>query len=168
MTNPFDLDELLDNMAADIRAHCERRALSEPLMIGIKRGGAWIAERLHHQLGYKDPLGKLNIAFYRDDFSTIGVHPTVSPSELPLNVDGRHIVLVDDVLYTGRTIRAAMNEIFDYGRPRTITLAVLIDRNDRELPVQADIIAKTIRLEGKEYVKLSGPKPLILEIKLKG
>jgi len=80
-------------------------------------------------------LGELNIAFYRDDFSRIGIHPTVEPSNLPFDVDNRDLVLVDDILYTGRTIRAAMNEIFDYGRPNSIRLAALVDRGERQLPI---------------------------------
>lgn len=151
-------------MVGAIQSHTDTSGYKDPLMIGIKRGGAWVAERLHQDLGYKDPLGKLNIAFYRDDFSTLGMHPEVSPSQLPVDVNDRHIVLVDDVLYTGRTIRAAMNEIFDYGRPASISLAVLIDRSGRELPIQADIIGKTIVLKEGEHVKLSGPEPLTLSV----
>ena len=93
------------------------------------------------------------------------MHPAVSPSQLPVDVNDRHIILVDDVLYTGRTIRAAMNEIFDYGRPASITLAVLIDRSStRELPIQPDIIGKTIALNAGEHVKLLGPEPLTISI----
>ncbi|MFN9939553.1 MAG: bifunctional pyr operon transcriptional regulator/uracil phosphoribosyltransferase PyrR, partial [bacterium] len=97
-------------------------------LVGIHTGGVWIAERLRTMLRIAEPLGELNIAFYRDDFSRIGIHPTVEPSSLPFDVDNRDLILVDDILYTGRTIRAAMNEIFDYGRPRSIRLAVLFDR----------------------------------------
>jgi pyrimidine operon attenuation protein/uracil phosphoribosyltransferase len=93
------------------------------------------------------------------------MHPEVSPSQLCIDVNDRHIILVDDVLYTGRTIRAAMNEIFDYGRPASITLVVLVDRSsNRELPIQADIIGKSIALNAEEHVKLHGPKPLMLSI----
>jgi len=92
------------------------------------------------------------------------MHPHVTPTKLPYEVDGCHIILVDDVLYTGRTIRAAMNEIFDFGRPASITLAVLIDRGGRELPIQAQAVGKTLKLKAKEHVKLSGPAPLALEI----
>jgi pyrimidine operon attenuation protein/uracil phosphoribosyltransferase len=144
------------------QTYCKANAYDNPLMIGIKSGGAWVAKRLHESLKLKEPLGKLNIAFYRDDFSTLGLHPEVSPSNLPAAVDNRHIILVDDVLYTGRTIRAAMNEIFDYGRPASITLVVMIDRCGRELPIQADIIGKTITLKEGEHVKLLGPEPLTL------
>ena len=165
MSDETDVKQLLTEMATAIQSHTNSHNYDAPLMIGIKTGGAWVANRLHQQLEYKDPLGELNIAFYRDDFSTLGMHPEVSPSQLPVDVNDRHIILVDDVLYTGRTIRAAMNEIFDYGRPASITLAVLVDRSStRELPIQADIIGKTIALNAEEHVKLLGPEPLTISI----
>ena len=168
MAEKIDISLLLDNMIDRLSSHCDARALKNPLMIGIQRGGVWVASQLHHKLALKDPLGELNIAFYRDDFSKIGIHPEVRPSKLSTNLDGRHVILVDDVLHTGRTIRAAMNEIFDYGRPASIILAILIERSGRELPVHADIIGKTITLKAGEHVKLSGPEPLALEIKKTG
>jgi len=168
MSDEIDINQLLAEMADAIRSYCNTQVYDNPLMIGIQRGGAWIARQLHQELKLTEPLGELNIAFYRDDFSTLGMHPEVSPSKLPVALDNRHIILVDDVLYTGRTIRAAMNEIFDYGRPASITLAVLIDRCGRELPIQADIVGKTIQLGAGEHVKLSGPEPLALEINKTG
>jgi pyrimidine operon attenuation protein / uracil phosphoribosyltransferase len=162
MSEDINVNSLLDEMADAIRSHCNQQGYDDPLMIGIKRGGAWIAKKLHQSLNLSDPLGELNIAFYRDDFSTLGLHPEVSPSNLPADVNNRHIILVDDVLYTGRTIRAAMNEVFDYGRPASVTLAALIDRCGRELPIQADITGKTITLNEGEHVKLLGPEPLTL------
>lgn len=168
MSEEININQLLAEMADAIRSYCNTYAYENPLMIGIQRGGAWIARQLHQELKLTDQLGEMNIAFYRDDFSTLGMHPEVRPSKLPVDLDNRHIILVDDVLYTGRTIRAAMNEIFDYGRPASITLAVLIDRCGRELPIQANIIGKTIKLDAGEHVKLSGPEPLALEIKKTG
>lgn len=140
-------------------------ASDTPLMIGIQTGGIWVADRLHKKLNIEEPLGRLNIAFYRDDFSHIGLHPRVTPSNLPFSVENREIILVDDVLHTGRTIRAALNEIFDYGRPSKIILAVLIERSGRELPICADVIGKRMSLKPNEHVKLSGPEPLALVIK---
>ncbi|HKF93871.1 MAG TPA: bifunctional pyr operon transcriptional regulator/uracil phosphoribosyltransferase PyrR, partial [Gammaproteobacteria bacterium] len=105
-----------------------------------------------------------DISFYRDDFSRVGINPRVKPSDLPLSVDGRHIILMDDVLYTGRTIRAALNEIFDYGRPASVMLAVLIERNGRELPIEARVIGHKLKLASHQHVKLSGPSPLELKI----
>jgi len=168
MNKEINIESLIDNMANEIRTHCENLKYKKPLMIGIQRGGVWVATRLHHKLGYKDPLGELNIAFYRDDFSKIGVHPEVKPSKLSTNIDDRHVILVDDVLHTGRTIRAAMNEIFDFGRPASISLVILIERSGRELPIQADVIGKTITLKQGEHAKLSGPEPMALEIKKTG
>jgi aspartate carbamoyltransferase catalytic subunit len=111
----------------------------QPIIVGIETGGAWIAERLQQRIAPDAELGRLNISFYRDDFTRTGLHPTVRPSSLPVDIDNRTIILIDDVLQSGRTIRAAMNEIFDYGRPRKIVLAILIDRGEREIPIQADI-----------------------------
>ena len=106
-------------------------------VIGIMTGGAWLAERLHRELGIAQPLGVLDISFYRDDFDQTGLSRNVKPSQVPFDVQGRHVLLVDDVLHTGRTVRAAMNELFDYGRPAKIELAVLVDRGGRELPIAA-------------------------------
>jgi pyrimidine operon attenuation protein/uracil phosphoribosyltransferase len=110
---------------------------AETAMVGIHTGGAWLAERLHKELGLKVPLGRLDISFYRDDYAKSGLHKSVKASQIPFEVDGRQILLVDDVLYTGRTVRAAMNELFDYGRPGSISLVVLVDRGERQLPICA-------------------------------
>lgn len=160
-----EIDTLITRMAEDLANFLAQRGRQDYAMIGIHTGGVWIAKRLYRSLAPAAPLGQLNIAFYRDDFSRIGMHPSVEPSALPFEVEGRHIVLVDDVLYTGRTIRAALNEIFDYGRPASITLAVLLDRGEHELPIQADIIGKRLSLPAGEHVKLTGPDPLGVTIK---
>lgn len=158
------VETLLPAMAEGLQRFMAAHGRDAPCFIGIHTGGIWVARALQAALAADEPLGELNIAFYRDDFSRIGMHPRVTPSNLPFDVEARHVVLVDDVLYTGRTIRAAMNEIFDYGRPASICLAVLIDRGGRELPVQADIIGKSLTLNPGEHVKLHGPEPLALEI----
>jgi len=106
-------------------------------LIGIHSGGAWIAERLHRDLALARPLGSLSSAFHRDDYGRRGLPSEMKGTALPFEVDGADIVLVDDILYTGRTVRAAMNELFDYGRPARIELAVLLDRGGRELPIEA-------------------------------
>ena len=151
-------------MTDDLRKLLAQRGISEPCMIGIHTGGVWIAEALHHALGLEQPLGALNITFYRDDFTRIGMHPQVAPSNLPFEVDDRHIVLVDDVLHTGRTIRAALNEIFDYGRPASVILVTLVDRGGRELPIAADIVGLQLNLTANQQIKLSGPEQLRLEL----
>ncbi len=107
--------ELIDGMTDKLQLTLTEQHITDPLMIGIHTGGAWIAEQLHRRMKLQEPLGSLNISFYRDDFSRIGLNPKVRPSEIPFEVEDRHIILVDDVLQTGRTIRAAMNEIFDFG-----------------------------------------------------
>ena len=140
-------------------------ASEQPIIVGIETGGYWIAQRIHQSINPGGELGRLNISFYRDDFTKIGLHPTVKPSSLPNDIDNRTVILVDDVLYSGRTVRAAMNEIFDYGRPQRIVLTILIDRGSREIPIQADIVAETIELKHEEHIKLEGPEPLTLTLK---
>lgn len=127
--------------------------------IGIRRGGVDVGHYLLNQLKaagapIAEPLGELNIAFYRDDFSSVGLHPVVGPSQVPFDVDNRHIILVDDVLGTGRTVRAAMNEIFDYGRPARITLAVLVQRSGHELPIRADVVGHSLDVLSNQYIDL--------------
>jgi pyrimidine operon attenuation protein / uracil phosphoribosyltransferase len=160
----INVDTLITDIASRVAERIESHGLADPAIIGIRTGGVWLAERLQTLLGMTGPVGELNIAFYRDDFSRIGIHPTVEPSQLPFAIDDRDLLLVDDILFTGRTIRAAMNEIFDYGRPRSITLIVLADRSGRELPIDANIYGTRITLEPDQHVKLLGPDPLRLEI----
>ncbi len=149
-------------MADDLRALLERRGITAPLMIGIHTGGVWVAERLHARLGLTEPLGHLDISFYRDDFTRIGMHPQVRPSHLPVPVEDRHLILVDDVLQTGRTIRAALNVLFDYGRPKSVILAALAERDGRQLPIEPNVVGLHARLEPGEQIKLAGPDPLVL------
>lgn len=133
-------------------------------MIGIRNGGVWVAQELHRRLKPSLPLGTLDISFYRDDFSRVGLNPQVKPSQIPFAVEDRPIILVDDVLQTGRTIRAAMNKIFDYGRPSRIVLVCLLQLPGRELPIQADVLGEQVQLPANQRVKLLGPAPLKFEI----
>jgi len=160
----LNIDILLDTLEAAIRRQISERKLNNPLLIGIHSGGAWIARHMHQRLGMSEPLGMLDITFYRDDFSQIGMHPKVKTSQLPPHLEGRDIILIDDVFYTGRTIRAALNEIFDYGRPNQVVLAVLIERNGRQIPLQPDCYGIRIDLAGDQRIKLTGPDPLGIEI----
>jgi pyrimidine operon attenuation protein / uracil phosphoribosyltransferase len=164
MTSLPAVDDLLDTMETELRVLCKQRRLSAPAMIGIHSGGVWIAERLHRALALAEPLGTLDISFYRDDFSRVGMHPQVHPSRLPFAVDDRDIILVDDVLYTGRTVRAALNTIFDYGRPASVMLVVLVDRGGRELPIAPDVAGCRLELGEAQQIKLSGPAPLTLTL----
>lgn len=161
MTELEPVEVLLERIASELAA----RQLDRPLMIGIHTGGVWVAQRLHQRLGLPEPLGTLDIAFHRDDFSRIGMQPQVRPSRLPFDVDDRHVILVDDVLYTGRTVRAALNEIFDYGRPASVLLAVLVDRGGRELPIAADVAGQRLALPPEQQLKLQGPDPLSMVIR---
>lgn len=135
-------------------------------MIGVHTGGAWLAAKLHRTLGLTTPLGTLDISFYRDDFARVGLNPQVKKSAIPFDVEDAEIILVDDVLYTGRTVRAAMNELFDYGRPKRIDLAVLIDRGGRELPVAARFTAKSLDLPENQSLNLAQDKQGILSFQL--
>ena len=158
-----DPTTLLPQMAAALTAHLQQRQISEPRFIGIRTGGIWVAEALMHNLGLHSPMGTLDVSFYRDDFSQSGLHPQVRPSALPFEIEGQHLVLVDDVLMSGRTIRAALNELFDYGRPASVTLVCLLDLNAGELPIRPDIVGASLSLAATERVKLLGPAPLKLE-----
>ena len=133
-------------------------------MVGIHTGGVWVATALHKMLAIEKPLGTLDISFYRDDFSRIGMSPEVKPSKLPFNVDDQHIILIDDVLFTSRTVRAALNELFDYGRPASVTLATMITRSGREIPISADISGCHLDLKPEQQIKLKGPQPLSISI----
>ncbi|MDH5391980.1 MAG: bifunctional pyr operon transcriptional regulator/uracil phosphoribosyltransferase PyrR [Gammaproteobacteria bacterium] len=165
MTKIHSPDTLIQSLSSQLSESLAQKQITDPVMVGIHTGGAWVAEQLHKKLKLKEPLATLNISFYRDDFSRIGVHPQVTPSTLPNEIENRHIILVDDVLQTGRTIRAAMNELFDYGRPASITLVCLLERDGRELPIRADIVGQQLTLRDDEQVKLTGPEPLAFDIK---
>ena len=141
-------------LCAELVRQLKARMPRDAAMIGIVTGGAWLAERLHRELRIADPLGVLDISFYRDDFDQKGLHHQVKPSQIPFDVQGRHIVLVDDVLYTGRTVRAAMNELFDYGRPSKIELAVLVDRGGRQLPIAAQYVGGTVSVPEESILVL--------------
>jgi len=149
-TNLPDAETLLGTLAEQIKP------LIKPgtALVGIHSGGAWIVERLVSMLDSDIPHGMLDSSFYRDDFNKRGLHADTKPSQIPFDVEDSHIILVDDVFYTGRTIRAAMNELFDYGRPASITLAVLVDRGGRELPIAPQIAAYTCNLKEPHNLQL--------------
>ncbi len=163
MTLP-DPSTLLPQLAEALRAHLKQRRIEQPRFIGIRTGGVWVAQALLEALGAEQPLGVLDVSFYRDDFSQNGLHPQVQPSQLPFEIDGQDLILVDDVLMSGRTIRAALNELFDYGRPASVTLVCLLDLNARELPIRPDVVGATLSLAADQRVKLAGPMPLTLEL----
>lgn len=128
------------------------------IFVGIQRRGVQLADRIvrviQEREGVAVPRGALDITLYRDDLQTVGPRPVVGPTDLPWNLDGKRVVIVDDVLYTGRTVRAALDELADFGRPARIMLAVLVDRGGRELPIHADVIGKTVSVPTGERVEV--------------
>lgn len=147
------MDRTIRRMADEI---VELMGTDDVILVGIQRRGVQIAERLGRAIadaeGVELPRGALDITLYRDDLQTIGPVPVVGRTELPWNLEGRQVVVVDDVLYTGRTVRAALDELADFGRPSRIALAVLIDRGGRELPIHADVVGKEIEASADERV----------------
>jgi len=136
----------------------KNKGVDNVVLVGIRTRGVPIAERLAENIekieGKKPPVGVLDITLYRDDLSTLAYQPIVRPTELPVDITGKIVVLVDDVLYTGRTIRAALDAIIDNGRPKTIQLAVLVDRGHRELPIRADFVGKNVPTSSKEVISV--------------
>ena len=165
MTALLNIDQLLDDLEAGLKDLLLARGIDNPVVIGIRTGGVWLADNLSKRLGLQEPYGELDISFYRDDFSRIGLNPRVKPSHLPFETEDRDIILIDDVIMSGRTIRAAMNEIFDYGRPASVTLACLVDLGARELPIQPDVVGQRLELASHQRVKLRGPEPLRIELR---
>ena len=153
-TTPSQLDAeaLYQTLVQQIQAGLQ--GATEVALGGIHSGGAWLAERLASELGLAERLGFVDVSFYRDDFSEKGLRADVKPSQIPFDVEGATILLVDDVLYTGRTTRAAINELFDYGRPARVLLAALVDRGGRELPIAADFVAASVELSKQENLQL--------------
>lgn len=165
---PADAETLYRRLHDSLKAAIETQGGEPPALIGIHTGGAWLAARLHHELGLTSPLGFLSSAFYRDDLRTHGLPGRVQATQIDFDVAGRSIVLIDDILHTGRTIRAALNEIFDYGRPARVQLAVLIDRLGRELPFQPDHVGAVIELQPGERFVLSQQTSGHFDLRIEG
>jgi pyrimidine operon attenuation protein/uracil phosphoribosyltransferase len=147
---------MIRRMAGEISER--NRGVADLMLVGIRTRGVPLAEAIAAEIermeGHEVPLGALDITLYRDDLSTVGAQPLVKGTHLPGPIDGRVMVLCDDVLYTGRTVRAALDHLVDYGRPRSVQLAVLIDRGHRELPIQADFIGKTVPTSQDEEIEV--------------
>ncbi|WP_313952061.1 bifunctional pyr operon transcriptional regulator/uracil phosphoribosyltransferase PyrR [Accumulibacter sp.] len=144
------------------------RLRPDTVLVGIHSGGVWIARRLHQLLQQANEIGLIDVSFYRDDYGEKGLHPRVKPTSIPFDVEGRPLILVDDVLYTGRTTRAAINELFDYGRPASIQLAVLADRGQRQLPISADFCTWRVDLDPSQELVLSADDDAHLQWSLGG
>jgi len=157
-----DAEILFKNLAKKIQSDGGK----DFVLVGIHTGGVWLAERLHQELATTQPLGTLDVSFYRDDFDRIGLHSQVKRSEIPFEVEGAHIILIDDVLHTGRTIRAAINELFDYGRPASISLATLVDRGGRELPIATQYTGIELALPADKMLELKRGKSGKLSLNL--
>jgi pyrimidine operon attenuation protein/uracil phosphoribosyltransferase len=149
----YDAEALYRSLLEQVRAGLA--GVPDAAIVGIHSGGAWLAERLAADLGLQARLGFIDVSFYRDDYAKKGLHPDVKPTRIDFNVDGAAILLVDDVLETGRTVRAAMNVLFDYGRPQRIMLAALADRGGRELPVAADFAGIQAAVQPGQSLALS-------------
>ena len=153
MPNPnFDAEALYKALVERVKSGLAKA--ENVAIVGIYSGGAWLAERLAADLQLNERLGFIDVSFYRDDYAERGLHAEVKPTQIPFEVDGATILLVDDVLYTGRTTRAAINELFDYGRPARIMLAALVDRGGRELPIAADFVADSVALDEDQQLVL--------------
>jgi pyrimidine operon attenuation protein/uracil phosphoribosyltransferase len=156
--DPARINRALARLASEIVE--ENHGIEDLILVGIRRRGVPLANRIADKIaeleGHRPPVGILDITLYRDDLSTVGAKPIVSGTELPGDVEARTIVLIDDVLYTGRTVRAAMDQLIDFGRPKRVQLAVLIDRGNehRELPIQADYIGKLVPTKKSEIIKV--------------
>lgn len=149
--NPLpDAEKLCARLAAELKPV----VTASTALIGLYTGGVWLAERLHAALGVAQPLGTMDIAFYRDDYNQQGLARDPKRTQIPFAVEGRDLLLVDDVLYTGRTVRAAMNELFDYGRPASISLVVLADRGGRELPICAQYCGAKVEVPAGMRLRL--------------
>jgi len=157
--NATDIDRAVRRLAEEIAERARAGGAARDLaIVGVRRGGVHLAQRLRaalsRSLGAEPPLGTLDIALYRDDLAEKGVAPVVGPTDVRFPVDGKTLVLVDDVLYTGRTVRAALDEIVDFGRPRRVWLAVLVDRGGRELPIAADFVGARLDVADGDDVQV--------------
>lgn len=157
-----------DAQCAELAELIRPRLRPDTVLVGIHSGGVWVARRLSDLLGLHNEIGLIDVSFYRDDYGEKGLHPRVRPTSIPFDVEGRPLILVDDVLYTGRTTRAAINELFDYGRPASIQLAVLADRGRRELPICADFCTWRVDLDPAQELVLSADGDTHLQWSLAG
>lgn len=154
----------IQTLTQQIQAYLDDARRTDAVLVGIRTGGVWVANAINDQLSTPLPMGTLNISFYRDDFTQVGLHPNVAASDIPFDIENKTVILVDDVLYTGRTVRAALNELFDFGRPSNVLLAVLIERDGQELPIKANFVGEHVTLGADQYIQVS-KSPIDYQIK---
>ena len=148
-------ETLLAQISADIKALLDKNGVHNSALVGIHSGGVWLMDRILKSLKIDIANGTLDAAMYRDDYNQRGLKAEPKPANIAFDVTGKHIILIDDIFYTGRTTRAAMNELFDYGRPASITLAVLINRGGAELPIAPQIMGASIVLNANDNLQLT-------------
>ncbi len=163
----LDAEALYADLRRGVQALLAERSGQAVYLVGVASGGVWLAERLERDLGLIHPMGVLSSSMHRDDFSQRGLSGTAQ-TQLPFDVEGAHLIVLDDVLYTGRTVRAVLNELFDYGRPASVKLAVLVDRGGRQLPVQADVAAARIHLPASQSLQLARDAAGRLSLEVQG
>jgi pyrimidine operon attenuation protein/uracil phosphoribosyltransferase len=150
------INQTLNQLTQDIINHT--RDIKQLILVGIQTGGAYLSERIYSNiqqlLNISVPIGSVNIALYRDDWTKISYQPILQGTNITFSIDDKHVLLIDDVIYTGRTVRAAMDALFDIGRPGQIELAVLVDRGHRELPIQPDYCGKLIQTKRSQTVNV--------------
>ena len=164
MTLP-DIQATCATLAQQLKQHIQDNQISNPMVVGVHTGGVWVAQHLIDQFDLPGPLYTVDISFYRDDFNHKGLNPKVCGSSLPDTIEGRDLILIDDVIMSGRSVRAAINELFDYGRPNSITFACLLDVGQRQLPFQPDACGAQLSLDTNQRIKVQGPSPLSLTLK---
>ncbi len=156
-----------ESLYGDLLRDLQPRWGAQDRLVGITSGGAWLAERLQADLGVAAPIGIISSAMHRDDFARRGLADG-GVTRLPFDIEGAHLWVIDDVLYTGRTVRAVINELYDYGRPASVRLAVLVDRGGRELPIQADCVAARLSLPAEQKLRLQRDEQGRLSFSLRG
>ena len=162
MQTPPEVAPLMRALREQVSALIAAAGGAPPVVVGIHTGGLWVARALACELGLGDDIGEIDIGFHRDDFGARGIQQRIRPTRIPGSLEGRTVLLVDDVLHTGRTARAALNAIFEFGRPDRVWLATLVARNGRQLPIQPDAAGAELEAPAGSRVRLCGPDPLSL------
>lgn len=162
--NTIDVQSGLNTLADKLKQCLIAKHIAEYRMVGIRSGGVYVAKKISDILQPNAPIGMLDISYYRDDFTHRGLHPDVKPSHIPFSINDQHIILIDDVIQTGRTIKAALDTLFEYGRPASVILVCLVELKGRELPIETDLIGVKVDPSQGKRVKLIKSEPLQLQV----